>query len=174
MQRLEALMAGKSVAIVGNAQSLLDQDFGAEIDEHDHVVRINLGLPLRLPRDACGERTTLWATARYWPLWPCDEMLFMKLTLLGDQHWEEFRKATPTHIAMTRWPREYEAECRQFVGADPGTGIRLLWWLKKKCRPRIVQVYGMDCWRTVSHWSGKKNTANHVPELERIAMEKLL
>lgn len=174
MQRLEQTMAGKSVAIVGNAQSILAGDYGAEIDEHDVVVRINLGLTDRLPRDAVGSRTTLWATARYWPLWPCDEMLFMKLTKTGDRDWERFRQTTPTSIAMTRWPSEYEVDCKRFVGADPGTGIRLLWWLKTKCHPRIVQVYGMDCWKTISHWSGRHNTPNHSPELERKAMEKLL
>ena len=69
---LHALLAsldGKSVAIVGNATSLLAHRHGALIDGHDVVVRMNMGFPvdrgragralrplvlLQLPRDAAG------------------------------------------------------------------------------------------------------------------------
>ena len=176
MQKLVDYVAGKSVALVGNAESILAGDFGAEIDEHDVVVRMNLGLPRSLPRDAVGERTSLWATAKHWTgMCPkdADWILFMKLTELGDKHWHALMKED-LPVPSIRWPKELEAECKAFVGADPGTGVRVLWWLKTYCKPRIVQVYGVDCWATRSHWSGKRNTPNHDPEKERDAFRRLM
>jgi hypothetical protein len=43
---LMAYLDGKSVAIVGNASSLLHHDCGAAIDGHDVVVRMNKGIPV--------------------------------------------------------------------------------------------------------------------------------
>lgn len=42
---VQSLIAGRSVAVVGNAQSLLGKGQGDAIDEHDIVVRLNLGVP---------------------------------------------------------------------------------------------------------------------------------
>lgn len=54
---------GKTVALVGNAQSLFDFSFGKEIDDHDIVVRLN-GATYELPKlDAAkshGSRTDVW------------------------------------------------------------------------------------------------------------------
>ena len=175
MQLLADLVRNRSVALVGNAASILTKDLGVVIDAHEVVIRINLGLPHRLPADACGRRTTIWATAKHWPgECPKDVMavLFMKLTALGDKHWSALM-AESLPQPCVRWPLDLEERVHRFVGADPGTGIRLLWWLRHECSPSTVGVYGMDCWQSKTHWSGRGHTPNHVPELERIALEKL-
>jgi hypothetical protein len=173
MKLLEDLVRGQRVALVGNAQSLSKQGKAEEIDGHDIVIRMNLGLPGLI--EGIGERTDIWATAKWWggtaPL--CRAAVFMKLTELGDRHWEQWSKVGPT-FPMVRWPADLEAEVREFVGADPGTGIRMLYWLKRKSDPLTVSVYGMDCWETPSNWSNRMNTPNHKPSLERAALEKLL
>ena len=38
-------MREKSIAVVGNAESIIGASFGAEIDEHDIVIRMNGGVP---------------------------------------------------------------------------------------------------------------------------------
>ena len=176
MKLIEDMVRGQRVALVGNAQSLLTQGKAAEIDAHDLVIRINLGLPGIVPAAQIGERTDIWATAKCWGnKMPKDAkaMVFMKLTMLGDQHWRQF-----THMRLpfpiVRWGHCLEDAVREFVGADPGTGIRLLWWLKRKAQPSSVSVYGMDCWETPTHWSNRMNTPNHKPDLERQALDKLL
>jgi hypothetical protein len=75
---------------------------------------------------------------------------------------------------MIRWPHALEDACRKFVGADPGTGIRLLWWLKTHAKPSQVSVFGFDCWKTPSAWSGRFNTPNHKPDLEQAALDRLM
>ena len=174
--KLADLTAGKSVALVGNSIKLLDAGLGDEIDSHDVVIRMNRGLPNAY--DSIGSKTTIWTVGRYWPdLEPpkdCELIMWMKLTQLGvsdyyraKQHW-----ARTTEIQW--WSHADEQAATDFVGAPPGTGIRLLWWLKSFGTPRAVQTYGMDCWKAVSHWSGQLNAPAHDPDLERIAMEKLL
>ena len=45
LDAVRKFMFGKSVAIVGNARSLLDKNQGKEIDSHDVVIRFNRGFP---------------------------------------------------------------------------------------------------------------------------------
>ncbi len=45
------IFVGKRVALVGNAASLRETSFGAEIDAHDLVVRMNVGYPLLVRKD---------------------------------------------------------------------------------------------------------------------------
>jgi len=177
MWRLAELTMGRSVALVGNAKSLITGPGAAkEIDSHDVVIRMNAGLPGVLPHGKVGRKTDVWATAKHFPGLSPDVklMIFMKLTKLGDAHWKHFQEDSGFTSPMTRWPADYEAEVRGFVGADPGTGIRILYYLKRFCCPTSLGIYGMDCWDTLSSWSNKPNTPNHVPLLEKDAMQRLL
>jgi hypothetical protein len=64
---LSQAVLNKSIAIVGNASSLLTQDKGEEIDSHDVVVRINANLPKMYERDmsrCLGEKTDIWVSNR--------------------------------------------------------------------------------------------------------------
>jgi len=182
------LVRGKSVAVVGNAMSLLDSsvDLGGEIDSHDIVLRMNAGLPntpvpvrgmAGIYAKKVGYRTDIWATAKWFGIEPKDAKLgiFMKLTALGDRHWQKFQETQDQRsFPMERWPMPMERQVRDFVGADPGTGIRMVYALKRWATPASVRLFGMDCWDTVSTWSGKPNTPNHVPNLEKEALRLLM
>lgn len=176
MQPLAELVKGKSVSLVGNAKSILSAKQHNAIDSHDIVIRMNRGLP-KLVKGEIGHRTDVLATAKYWDdICDCKVplLVFMKLTPLGDKHFGELVSKLNPASRLIRWDRHLEDECRKFVGADPGTGVRLLWWLKNYSEATMVYLYGFDCWKTVSHWSNRKNTPNHRPDLERIAIDKLL
>jgi len=174
---LSEIVAGKAVALVGNSEQILRDRPAKVIDSADVVVRINRGLPQVTDPASIGSRTDVWATAKHWPDLSvpadCKVVVWMKLTKLGRQQLTTFCDQHPT-VPLLIWTKELEDECREFVGADPGTGIRLLWWLRQHAKPRAISVYGMDCWEKPSHWSGKKNTPNHNPDLERAAMLRLL
>jgi hypothetical protein len=175
MQQFADLVAGKSVALVGNASSILSRDDGARIDAHDVVVRFNLGLPGIVKHTvSLGRRTDIWVTAKWWGRRPTNAKLavFMKLTAIGDRDWGRMQDETWTY-PLIRWPQELADECIAYVKCDPGTGLRVLWWLKKKAKPLSVSLYGFDCWKTPSTWSGKLNTPNHSPGQEAIMVEKL-
>lgn len=55
---LKEFFNNKSVAIVGNAESVLSKNFGDEIDKHDVVIRINKGFPSK-NKLALGTKTTV-------------------------------------------------------------------------------------------------------------------
>ncbi|MBH0237648.1 glycosyltransferase family 29 protein [Methylobrevis albus] len=55
--------AGKSVAIVGNAESLLTGNHGAEIEAHDLVLRMNRGVPTK--PESQGSRTDVLVFAQF-------------------------------------------------------------------------------------------------------------
>lgn len=151
------IVNGKSVALVGNAASLLDQGKAAEIDAHDIVIRINMGLPEVLGATRVGRKTDIWVTARYFP--EVDPRQFrltvwMKLTSLGNKEWREMCLSDRgAEARLVRWPQELADECMTFCQCDPGCGLRILWLLKKKLSPSNVRIFGMDCWETASSWN---------------------
>lgn len=53
----------KTVAIVGNATSLLGKKYGKQIDSHDIVIRFNRGYIIN--EEAQGVKTTVWAKGIY-------------------------------------------------------------------------------------------------------------
>ncbi len=174
MITLEQLVKDKSVALVGSAQSLLSEDCAQQIDAHDVVIRMNLSIPHPGNEAKVGKKTDVWCMGRPFlqaktPV-GTQHILFMKLTEAGDRDWPIVRKRP---VPATRWPRYYEEEVFKFVGSPPGTGIRLLYWLKRIAKPSTVNVFGMDCWKTPSSWSGAPAPA-HNPSLEKRAMETLL
>lgn len=176
MRPIEDLVAGKTVALVGNASSMLDSPPPAgEIDAHDVVVRINMGVPGIVPATAVGTKCDLWVTAKHFPQVNRSlfrAILFMKLTKLGDREWALFERERLS-IPLVRWPRELADECIRYVQCDPGCGLRMLWWLKKKAEPKSVDLYGFDCWESTSSWSRRKNTPNHNPGQERRMVHQL-
>lgn len=54
---------GKDVALVGSAGALFDQKYGAQIDQHEVVVRINRGVIIK-DKDAQGTKTDYWAVGK--------------------------------------------------------------------------------------------------------------
>lgn len=181
MNELRQLLADRTIAVVGNSERILEREDGTLIDGHDIVLRMNLGLPdlkvgnTRVSRTAVGYRTDIWATARYWPnVLPkeCKAIIWMKRTKLGKEELSTLMASQP-HCPVYVWPQHLEDEVRNFVGADPGTGIRILYWLKRHCYMRAINTFGMDCWEANSHWSGHGPTRNHKPSLEKKAMTEL-
>lgn len=180
VRTLADLVHGKSVALVGNSERIIRDAPGKFIDAADVVIRINRGLPNLIGTDAIGSRTDVWCVARYWPdclpIKDLKKVVWMKRTMLGKTEMPmmaDHLKGS-SGLSLIEWPQRLEEACHEFVGAPPSTGIRMLWWLRKISKARHVSCYGMDCWEVPSHWSGKMNTPNHEPELERRAMLELL
>tara|TARA_R110000782_G_scaffold50647_5_gene109677 strand:- start:1218 stop:1754 length:537 start_codon:yes stop_codon:yes gene_type:complete len=169
------IVNGRSVALVGNAKSLMSEQKADEIDAHDVVIRINMGIP-KVVGDFAGKRTDIWVTARQWSgcaNQECDLMVFMKLTPIGGRDWDAFCRDKSYKTPKVRWPQSLADECVDFCQCDPGCGLRWLWLLKKKLTPKSVSVYGMDCWQTPSTWNGRMNTPNHNPAREAEVIKQL-
>ena len=174
LDRFREIVDGKRVALVGNAQSLRGERPHKAVDSADIVIRINLGLP-EVVGDFAGVRTDIWVTAKHWPTAnpECLLVVFMKLTTLGDKHWELFQSEKDSRSPSVRWPQHLADECIEFCKCDPGCGLRILWLLKKKLNPKSVDLYGFDCWKTPNTWGGHYNSPNHNPAQEAKVIEEL-
>ena len=60
VNNLKQLINNKSVAVIGNASSIIGSNHGKAIDKHDIVIRINKGVPIDSLCCDMGKRTDIW------------------------------------------------------------------------------------------------------------------
>ena len=145
----------KSIAIIGNAQSLFEQELGNEIDSHDIVIRMNSGMIKEAKSQ--GNKTTIWA--RSFPLkekevneefnpkyvfWITPKLsvkpiysisLHKKMFILPFSSWEELYK-------KLNQPR-------------PTTGLSIIYFILEYCNAKKVNLYGFDFFETKSFYLEK-------------------
>ena len=137
---------GKTVAIVGNAMSLFDKEYGSEIDSHDVVVRLNKAAMLYDRYDAeksHGNRTDVWM------FWRTGEYKtnFSRID----------KRVKKMHMSYQERNQAYTKECdfiypdtlhralKQKVGKhnNPTTGIMAIDYVYS-CDPAMISIYGFD------------------------------
>jgi hypothetical protein len=135
---------GKTVALVGNAMSLFDKNFGSEIDSHDVVVRLNKAAMLYTRHDcevSHGKRTDVWM------FWNGAEYrnYFHKTTAKKMHMGHQGRNFSNLSSVDFVYPKEYYMELRTKVGEhqNPTTGIMALDYIAR-CNPLSITVYGYD------------------------------
>lgn len=153
------LVRQKRVAVVGNARSLSDTAFGAEIDDHDLIVRFKFApIPSTVSH---GSRTDVIATS-----FELDRSLMIER---GASH--IFWMSPPRH-ALPRWivrspffflyPRErHQALCAQVGNPRPTSGLMMIDLLSRSpCKS--VDLYGFDFYQSGSFSGGQtKETTPH-------------
>ena len=157
-EKFKEFFNDKSVAIIGNAQSLFDYEFGDEIDSHDIVIRMNSGMIQKSISQ--GSKTTIWASSFplkenvvnnefnpkyiFWitpklsvkPLYSIS--FHKKMFMLPFNVWEELFK----NLDETR----------------PTTGLSIIYFLLEHCSPKNVDLYGFDFFETKSFYLEKIRT----------------
>ena len=166
-----AQLAGKSVALIGNARSLAEGQRGAEIDAADLVIRIN-----RAPMPSAashGTRTDILALATSIPQADLDRLHPSRILWMSHK-----RKRLPFAVAISpgfHLPTlNHFARLKAELGAPPTTGLMLIDLLSRSTA-RDVRLYGFDFFATLS-LSGRR-TAAQVPHdfaAERAFVQALL
>ncbi len=154
---LLAGLAGKSVALVGNARSLAESHHGAAIDAHDVVVRINRA---PMPQaESHGTRTDWLALAVR--LGPQDRERIGAGRYLWMSH---KRKRLDWKTAISRGfylhPQADYADLQSRLGAQPTTGAMMIDLLLRSELAGLT-LYGFDFFASLS-LSGSR-TAQDVP-----------
>ncbi|MBI1220636.1 MAG: hypothetical protein GC186_19050 [Rhodobacteraceae bacterium] len=165
-----AAVAGRSVALVGNARSLAQGAAGDEIDAHDLVIRIN-----RAPMPAAashGTRTDWLALAVRMGAADLDR-LNPRLTLWMSHK----RKRLTWAVVRRRFYLHRQDDIRRLwaeLGAQPTTGLMLIDLLAGSEATRI-DLYGFDFFQSLS-LTGHRSAAQvpHDFAAERAAVEQLL
>lgn len=153
-----SLFEGKTVALVGNAQSMFDSSLGAAIDSHDVVCRINFGLHIRDPVQQ-GRRTDLWfvydsTRQRAFQLrYPSIDLRHQHLIiahmmhdplLLVDIH-RRFGLPPFTHLGD-----DFIKSATTLVGAKPSTGFLAAEHISQSGFSKL-SLFGFD-WKATKSW----------------------
>lgn len=155
--QLLAPLAGKSVALVGNARALSDHMQGAQIDAADLVIRINRA-PMPSP-ESHGTRTDWLALAT--SLSQAEEERIGAERILWMSHKP---KRLNWRIATSRGfylhPRDEWVALKKVLGAAPSTGAMVLALLRAS-EASEIRLFGFDFFASTS-LSGRRE-AKDVP-----------
>ena len=137
---------GKTVAVVGNAMSLFDKNYGDEIDSHDVIVRMNKAAMLYTRQEASkthGTKTSVWGfwnTAEY-------KSFFNKIPKKVKKMHAGHQGRTPNNLDLVDfvYPENLYKELKKYSGKhnNPTTGLIMLDYIIH-CNPKHVDVYEFD------------------------------
>lgn len=170
---LSEMCGGRSVALIGNAQSLLSSDYGPEIDSHDVVVRINRGFVQSTA--AQGGRTDVVALAA-----DVSALSLARRAPGARLIWcsPELKEFTYDHLLLSRRrlafaPRSVgERLSAQLGGARPSTGL-LMVALLLDAGPARLRLFGFDWKRTRTFYRDRLTLNGHDWAGERELIRRL-
>lgn len=152
----------KTVAIVGNSKSLFDYNYGAEIDSHDVVIRMNKCTTLFEPKSytlSHGDKTDIWCV---WRLNAYESFnIDMPSHTMQMAFWES---TSDIPILSYSYPEAMDL-MKLFGRNDPSTGLMTLDWVSRR-HPKTVNVYGFD-WKKTPTWSDTKEDLVSIHDFEK-------
>lgn len=163
-------LAGRRVALVGNARALAEGRLGAEIDGHELVIRVNRA-PMPSPASH-GSRTDWLALAVR-----LDAAALARLDPGLTLWMSHKRKRLPWAVAARRFYLYPQGDIRALwarLGAQPTTGLMLIDRLARS-EAAAVDLYGFDFFASLSLTGSR--TAERVPHdfaAERSFVEGLM
>lgn len=178
LDELQFLCEGKSIAIVGNAQSLFTQKRAAEIDAHDIVVRMNKSVLAEPSVQAViGFRCDIY-TASGVGLVPLE---YHRTQQPQTCYYMTTRKRETAPTYFNFFPEEMWEELQRELclnkdeEARPSTGIMTIYMILKTVKYKQVDIYGFDFWNTKTFYNPTLSVAaTHNPSYEKEYVEKLL
>jgi hypothetical protein len=142
----------KSVALVGNAASLFDFEYGSEIDSHDVVVRLNKAAILLNRFDAevsHGKKTDVWI---FWSVREYFKYFDKHPKVLKMHAGHQFRNNNTIKLADFVYPNDLYDILKEKAGPrkNPTTGLIAIDYILH-CNPSKLSVYGFDWKKTPTH-----------------------
>lgn len=138
----------KTVAIIGNAKSALNKNYGRTIDSHDIVVRMNRS-PLIYGSyefyDAIGSKFDIWAVWRFREYENLQK--FVPRDTIQMSYWQD-----NAYRNINYYQENSHLDLMQRSGiGSPSTGLMVLDWVRSQ-KPKLVNIYGFD-WKATPTWT---------------------
>ena len=161
---------GKSIALVGNAESIFDKK--RNIDDFDVVIRMNRGVQLTSEQiNKIGRKCDVYGCS--------GAGLATQATLNAPQFkmWMTtfFREKAPEDFLF--YPEEQWDILKEKLGDDtrPSTGLMMLDFLVNNIDFKSINLFGFDGWQTKTWYMHRLHVAaTHVPSKETSIIETLL
>ena len=151
-RRLADYIGDRSIAVVGNASSLLATQLGTQIDAEGVVVRLNKGFVR--DQGAQGKRTDIVSLSpevtaeeietRFSPDLIC--LLTPKLRHLHLTRADQLRKVV--FYSFSNWSRD-----RALIGRRPSSGFMMISWLLRLGFDGRITLYGFDFGATDTYYN---------------------
>lgn len=165
---------GKRVAVVGNANSLINHEYGTEIDENDIVIRINR---CNIPHvRSHGKKVTWVATEMDIPrnlltYQTASRLLWLSKRKVSTMPTWISQRNDKTYILQSKYFRKYHAR----VNKIPSTGFLLLCLLEELGSYDKLNIYGFDFFETnttSSHITLKNARRDHNYQKEKAYVQQ--
>ena len=154
---------GKTIAVIGNAQSLFKKNYGEEIDSHDVVIRINRGIQTCFDNKAIlshGIKLNVWTFNMYRSLETFDNLAKTKIS-------QTYKKIQMFYEINNKnfddcLPKDYHIEiAKEFQNKKVTTGLRTL-HLVSKFNTKQVSVYGFDWKETPTFYNNRAKIQDNI------------
>lgn len=143
LQEVQAYLNGKTIAMVGNSVSLFNRSYGADIENHDVVLRMGICLGANSDKvESLGKRTDVWASnaSKEWREEYFERLKDIKCMLfLFPYH----RRFYPPENGYRGRKADY-LRLKRRIGAKPSTGALVLRFLEKYIRYKKISIYGIN------------------------------
>jgi hypothetical protein len=154
----------KSVALVGNAMSLFDMNYGEEIDLHDVVVRLNKAAMLinKFDSEAThGKRTDVWF---FWSAQEYHRHFDKHSDILKIHAGHQYRNNGTIKLVDFVYPDELYNELKKKAGSrqNPTTGLIAIDYILH-CEPKSLSVYGFDWKKTPTQTDPERKAEKKCP-----------
>ena len=165
-QEIASLISGQSVAVVGNAKSLLTTTFGSDIDAHDIIIRLNKGFVTQ--PSAQGTRTDMVGLT---PELSEDETIarfepsYFLMLIPKMRHYRLFGKDAVRNTLFYNF--RYWLADRNLIGRRPSSGFMAISWMVRLSLAKSITLYGFDFGATPTYYNPEGYKTPHNYDRER-------
>lgn len=163
---ISGIILGRSIAIVGNAKSLLETHHGEQIEAHDIIIRLNKGFVTQ--PSAQGSRTDMVGltpelteaetVAHFVPSYFL--MLIPKM-----RHYKLFGKDAVRNTLFYNF--RYWLADRNLIGRRPSSGFMAISWMVRLGQAKSITLYGFDFGATPTYYNPEGYKTPHNYDRER-------
>lgn len=170
---LKKIIANKSVAVIGNAESILSKTDGAEIDAHDTVIRINMGHIVE-PTSQGSKTDVLAFSLPIDPQWINSNFGSPELLWLSPKRRENTDYFESLGQEVGYYPIELWKKLSAYLdGARPSSGLMVIDLIYKMKAARL-DLYGFDFKKSKTFYLRDDHIGPHAWDKEQDMARKIV